>query len=87
MLVDQGWPFSSYRNSAESVPTKKGESIKGVFTLNDSVTISILLTGGTYDLLDWHCDRQIWLHTHFAYQCNVCCGDGVGVTWCERALS
>ena len=60
---------------------------KGLFILNDSVTITVTLTIGTFDLFDRHCDGQNGLHTHFAHQCNVCYGDCDGVAYCERALN
>ena len=55
-----------------------------LFTPNDSVTVTVTLTGGTFDLFDGHCDRQNGLHTHFACQCNICYGDGIA--WCARAF-
>ena len=41
-----------------------------------------LLTGGTFDLFDRHCDGQNGLHTHFAHQRNIC----DGVVCCEQAF-
>ena len=52
--------------------------LKSLFTPNDSVTITVMLTGGTFDLFDVDCDGQNGLHTHFARQRNVC----DGVAWC-----
>ena len=55
------------------------------FTLNDTVAVTITLTGGTFDLFDRICHGQNGFHTYFARQRNVCYGDGDGVAWCERA--
>ena len=41
------------------------QSIKGLFTPNESVTITVTLTGSPFDLFDRHCDGQSGLHTHF----------------------
>ena len=52
-----------------------------MFTPNDSVTVTVTFNG--------HCDGQNGLHTHFAYQCNVCnvCySDSDEVAWCEQAF-
>ena len=63
----------------------RSATVKGLFTPNDSITVTVMLTSGTFDLFDAHCDRQNGLHTHFAHQCNIFYGDGDGVTWCEHA--
>ena len=49
---------------------------KGLFTPTDSMSATIILTGGTFDLFDGHCDGQNGLHGHFAYKRKVCYGDG-----------
>ena len=56
---------------------------KGPFTPSDSVTITVALTGGTFDLYDGNCDGQNGLHTHFSHQRY---GHGDGVAWREQAL-
>ena len=59
--------------------------IKASFTHTVNVnvfrTITVMLTGGTFDLFDRHCDGQNG-YTPIAHQRNVC----DGVVWCERAL-
>ena len=37
---------------------------KGLLTPNDSVSFTVMLTDGTFDLFDGHCDGQNGLHTH-----------------------
>ena len=54
-------------------------SPEGLFTPSYSITITIMLTGDTFDLFDRHYDG---LHTHFAYEHNIC----DGVAWCEQIL-
>ena len=41
--------------------TPFGGKFKGLFTPNDSVTVTLTLTGGTLD----------GLHTHFDHRCNI----------------
>ena len=37
----------------------------GLYTPTNSVTATVTLTGGTFDLFDRYCDGQNGLHTHF----------------------
>ena len=66
--------------------TDTGYSFIGLFTPNDSVTITARLIDGTFDLSDGHCDGQNGLHTHFACQHNVCYSDSDEVAWYGRAF-
>ena len=54
---------------------------KGLFTPNDSVTISVMM-GGTFDLCDRYYDGQNGLHTSFACPRHVC----DVVVWCEQTF-
>ena len=60
---------------------------KGLFTPNDSVTTTVTLIGGTFDLFDGHCDGQNGLHTHFPYKRYVCYSDSDGIVQCEQTLN
>ena len=55
---------------------------KGLFTPNDSVTVTVTLTGGTFDLFNRQCDGKNGLHSDFAHQRNVF----DGVVRCEQTL-
>ena len=60
---------------------------KDLFTPNDFVTVTGMLTSGTFDLFNGHYDRQNGLHTNFPHQCNVCYVDGEVVAQCEQTLT
>ena len=49
-------------------------------------TVTVTLTGGTFDLFERHCDGQNRLHTHFAHHSNICYGDGGAVAWRKWAF-
>ena len=55
---------------------------KGPFTPDDSVTVTVALTGGTFDVFDGNCHRQNGLHTHFSRY-----SDGDGVARCEQVFN
>ena len=57
---------------------------KGLFTPNDSVTV--MLTGGTFDLFDGQCDGQNLLHILFARQRNVFEGPLTPEIYCAIAI-
>ena len=59
---------------------------KGPFTPSDSVTVTVALTGDTFELFDGNCVGHNGLHTHFSHQCYGD-GDGDGETRCEQAFS
>ena len=58
------------------------QQCKGLFTPNNSITVTVTQTGSTFDLYDGHRDGKNGLHSHFVRQLNVC----GGVAWCELAL-
>ena len=42
------------------------QQCKGLFTPKHSITVTVTLTGSTFDLFDGHCDGKNRLHTDFA---------------------
>ena len=68
-------PTHPFTKVLRSIHTKR-------FTPNNSVTVTVTLAGGTFDLFDGQCDWQNGLHTHFARQHKIC----DGVASCEWAL-
>ena len=55
---------SSSSNTINStrIQNRKTQMTKGLFTPTDSISATIILTGGTFDLFDGHCDGQ---NAHF----------------------
>ena len=79
VLIAGGKPLASENSAVYS---------KGSFTPNDSVIVSVTLTGGAFDLFHGHCNDRIGcmpiLAVNVTFVCND--GDGDGVTRCGWTL-
>ena len=67
----------TYRQRHRSCTVLK--RLEGLFIPNDSVTVTVTLIGGPFDLFDGHCDRQNGLHVHFPINVRFC--DGGRLVW------
>ena len=74
-----------YHNRIHCTRLVTENASKDPFTPNNSITVTVTLTEGSFEVFDGHCDEQNELHTHFACQRNVCNGDGVAR--CEQTLN